>query len=66
MEQLLGLRWVREARGYSQEELAELSGVTQARISLLERGRAKARRATIRRLADALECRQLDLIRGPH
>ena len=65
MDQLLGLRWVREARGYSQEELAELSGVTQARISLLERGLAKARRATIRRLADALECRQLDLIRGP-
>ena len=65
MEHLLGLRWVREARGYSQEELAELSGVTQARISLLERKLAKARRTTIRRLADALECRQLDLIRGP-
>jgi len=24
---LLGLRWVREARGYSQEELADLANV---------------------------------------
>lgn len=65
VKRLQGLRWVRQHRGLSQMELAERSGLTQARISLLERGETLAQRWTVQRLADALECLQRDLVDGP-
>src|SRR5215469_11575627 len=49
------LRHHRRARGLTQEELAERSGVSAATISLLERGRTHAaQRFTVRALSAAL------------
>ncbi|MGY1694746.1 MULTISPECIES: ATP-binding protein [unclassified Geodermatophilus] len=49
------LRRLREAAGLSQEELAELAGVTRNAISALERGeRRRPHPHTVRSLADAL------------
>jgi len=49
---------IRERRielGWSQSELAERTGVSQADISRIENGRLDARWSTIHRLATALE-----------
>jgi transcriptional regulator with XRE-family HTH domain len=62
MQRLDGLRSTRESRGLSQLELSYRSGVAQSQISKLERGLVFARRATIRKLAAALECRQYEII----
>jgi len=52
----LRLREIREARGLSQRELARRSGVTQATLSLIERGRSKGVDFnTLEKLATALE-----------
>ncbi len=48
------LRHERHAAGFSQEGLAERSGVHRDTISRLERGRQPARPSTIKKLADAL------------
>ncbi len=48
------LRAVRAYRDMGQDELAERSGVDQASISLLERGRRRPRPSTVRKLAAAL------------
>jgi transcriptional regulator with XRE-family HTH domain len=64
VKRLQGLRRVRLERGLSQAQLAERSGLTQARISLLERGDALAQRRTLQRLAATLECPQRDLVGG--
>lgn len=50
---LAKLRQIRERKGLSQTDLARLSGVAQATISNLERGRP-ARFVTMRELAKAL------------
>ena len=50
------LRWVREAAGLTQEELAFRAGLTPNAISALERGkRQRPYPHTVRSLADALE-----------
>jgi tetratricopeptide (TPR) repeat protein/DNA-binding XRE family transcriptional regulator len=55
------LRNLRMAAGRTQEELAEISGVSARTISDLERGvAASARRDTVRRLADALSLASQD------
>lgn len=51
---LTKLRQIRERKGLSQRDLSERSGVTQATISNLEKGRP-ARFVTMRALAQALE-----------
>jgi len=46
----------RQAKGFSQRELAELVGTTQSAIARLERGGRPPRIDTLLRIADALEC----------
>jgi len=53
---VLGLQYTeaRQARGLTQQKLSELSGVTQADISRIERGAGNPTEATLQRLAEAL------------
>jgi transcriptional regulator with XRE-family HTH domain len=48
------LRAWRVWKGYSQDELAERSGVAKPTISHLENGKATANFATVRKLAEGL------------
>jgi ribosome-binding protein aMBF1 (putative translation factor) len=59
----LGLQFrdARVARGLSQRELSERSGVRQADISRIERGAGNPTEATLQRLASALE-KRLELV----
>ncbi len=59
----LGLQYrdARVGRGLTQRQLAELSGVPQADISRIERGGGNPTKATLQRLAGALE-RRLSLV----
>jgi ribosome-binding protein aMBF1 (putative translation factor) len=59
----LGLQYrdARVARGLTQRQLAELTGVRQADISRIERGAGNPTEATLQRLAAALHC-QLALV----
>lgn len=55
----LGLQFqqARNARGLTQRQLADLSGVPQADISRIEHGAGNPTEATLQRLASALNCR---------
>lgn len=57
------LRWARERRGYSQQDLAERVGVRQSTIGNLESG-ARRRPRDQRKLADALGVNELWLETG--
>jgi ribosome-binding protein aMBF1 (putative translation factor) len=59
----LGLQFrdARVARGLSQRELSEHSGVRQADISRIERGAGNPTESTLQRLASALE-KRLELV----
>ncbi len=59
------LREWRLAKVMTQEELAKLSGATEATISRLETGQHEARISTVRRLAEALGITPQELIAGP-
>lgn len=48
------LRYIREQVGYSQQDLADASGVSQHTISEIELGRRKPQGRTLRKLAKAL------------
>jgi transcriptional regulator with XRE-family HTH domain len=61
---LEGLRYIREKVGYSQQELADASGVSQGAISDIEIGRRKPRGQTLRKLAAALGVEVADLYQG--
>lgn len=50
-----GLRIAREARGWSQRDLARESGVSQPHISGIEGGTREASTRVLRRLASALD-----------
>lgn len=49
------LKNAREAKGITQEELADLTGLTQAAISRIEKGRASPRKKNMELLMDAIE-----------
>lgn len=56
----------RKYRGYTQEELAEMVGVTASAISQLETGKQGFMDSTLASLAEALQCEPADLlIRNP-
>lgn len=55
------IRELREARGLSLRDLAELAGVNHNNISAIERGKYNARIDTIERLAECLGVK-LDII----
>jgi UDP-N-acetylglucosamine 1-carboxyvinyltransferase len=50
------LRAVREGAGITQAELALRLGTTQSAVARLEAGRQRLNLATIRRVAEALDC----------
>lgn len=52
---LEGLRTLRKARGLSQDQLAEKSGVDRATISTIETGARDAHVETLRKLANAMD-----------
>ena len=54
MKDMRYLRYVRETKGLSQDQLANLAGVPQNAISRIERGERKPRRGTLEKLARAL------------
>ncbi|TPJ13731.1 helix-turn-helix transcriptional regulator [Mesorhizobium sp. B2-7-3] len=49
------VRSARLSRGYSQERLAELSGIHRNYIGLIERGERNMRVGTVAKLAEALD-----------
>lgn len=57
-EQSIGsqLAELRNSKGLSQRELAELSGIQQPAISRIESGRASPHLSTLCKLAEALGC----------
>lgn len=52
---------IREERGLSQSQLAEMVGANQATISKIERGLGNPTLTMIRRIAKALNCQPPDL-----
>jgi transcriptional regulator with XRE-family HTH domain len=58
------VREVREARRWTQEELADRSGLTSVQISRVERGAREIRLTTLLRLIDALDVNPDKLLRG--
>ena len=56
------LRHIRERAGYSQQRLADDSGVSQHTISEIELGRRKPQGRTLRKLAEALGVSVADLL----
>jgi transcriptional regulator with XRE-family HTH domain len=59
------LREVRQARGHSQEELADLAGIDRTYVSSCERGRRNVCLINIWRLANALEVEPSALLQQP-
>jgi transcriptional regulator with XRE-family HTH domain len=55
------LRYIREQAGYSQQDLADESSVSQHTISEIELGRRKPQGRTLRKLAKVLDVRVADL-----
>ena len=64
MRKLVGrnVRAVRQARGMTQEQLAEESGFSQQYISDLERGRRNPTIVSLYELAQALKSTPIDLL----
>ena len=58
------LRYIREQAGYSQQDLADETGVSQHTISEIELGRRKPQGRTLRKLAKALNVKVADLVGG--
>lgn len=54
------LRHLRRQKGLTQQDLAELSGVSQYTITEVETGRREARPSTLRKLAEALDVEVAD------
>lgn len=65
MRKLVGrnVRTVRQARGMTQEQLAELSGFSQQYISDLERGRRNPTIVSLYELAQALGSTPIELLK---
>ena len=55
---------IRKERGLTQEELSELSGLTQQYLSDLERGKRNPTIVTIFEIAQALEVSHIDLVKS--
>jgi transcriptional regulator with XRE-family HTH domain len=65
MRKLVGrnLRRIRQKKGLTQEQLAEISGFSQQYISGLEQGQRNPTVVTLYELASALGVSHLDLVR---
>jgi transcriptional regulator with XRE-family HTH domain len=53
---------IRKSRGYTQEQLADLSGLTQQYLSDLERGKRNPTVVTVYEIAQALGVSHLDML----
>ena len=62
---MVRLKEVREELGFSQKELSDKSGIALSTISGIELGKHKARPATLRKLADAMDVDIREITRGP-
>jgi transcriptional regulator with XRE-family HTH domain len=58
------VRAARKARGWTQEELAERSGLAPVQISRIERGKREIRLSSLLRLMGALEANADALLAG--
>ena len=58
------LRTVRTRHGFSQQELAERSGLSRAILSRMEKGRSEPGLPTLKRLASALQVSPAALLEG--
>jgi transcriptional regulator with XRE-family HTH domain len=54
----------RESRHWSQDELAQASGLTPAQVATLEAGQANPTLRTLAKLANAFTCRVRELFQG--
>lgn len=61
----VNLKRLREARGYTQLELARRCGLTNAYISKIEQELMNVSLANLETLAKGLECSEEDLLRRP-
>lgn len=59
------LRFLRQSKGLSQEELADLADIDRTYVSLLERCVYSASIDVLAKLADALETPTMELLREP-
>jgi len=59
------LKKLREARGYTQQELARRSGLTRNYISNIEQETVNISLANLEALAVGLDCSEEDLLRRP-
>lgn len=55
------VRRLREARGISQEDFADVAGIHRTYVSSIERGKVQVSIAVVKKLADALEVSLTDL-----
>lgn len=62
MPRVPSLRRIREARFFTQQDLAERAGIHRVTIANLEGGREEARFSTIRKLAAALSVEPAALV----
>lgn len=58
------VRAARLARGWTQEDLAERTGLAPVQVSRIERGRREVRLTTLLRLVAALDAKPDDLLEG--
>jgi transcriptional regulator with XRE-family HTH domain len=58
------VRAARQARGWTQEELSDASGLAVVQVSRIERGVREVRLTTVLRLLRALEMSPNDLLAG--
>lgn len=58
------LRVLRDARGLTQEQVAEAAGTSQSHYSKIELGRVSPTIRTVKKLADVLGVDLVELLRG--
>jgi transcriptional regulator with XRE-family HTH domain len=58
------VRALRKTKGWSQDVFADRSGLHRAHVSEIERGESNVTLQTLKILADTLEVRIVDLVRG--
>ncbi len=59
------LRAARVGKAWSQQDLADRAGTTEATVNRLEQGKQRARFVTIRKLAEALGIEPIDVMTEP-
>ena len=60
----MNIRDVRKAKGITQQELGEKTGIDQASISRMERGQKTIKLNDLKVIAEALEVSLEELVRG--